>query len=424
MADALDVALAACDAFLDSHRDELIAFRRRIHSHPELSGEEYETTQSVIARLSVAGLVPEVLPTGTGVVCDIPFGPPADSAGSDTPRLVAVRADLDALAMDDESLSPYRSQVEGVSHACGHDVHATVLLGVGLLLARLFGPSGPHSSPGSPLNALRGGAVRLIFEPAEELVPGGAVDVIKAGYLDGVGAIFGLHCDPKVNVGHVGVKPGPITSASDMIEILLTGPGGHTARPERTVNLVDVAAHVAAELPALMAEGARSAGVGHVRTVFGALRAGDAANVIPSHARLRGTMRTQDRAAWDAAPGLLTGALEDIVGPTGATWSLAHMRGIPPVVNELESTRVFRDAAVRALGEAAVVQTAQSWGGDSFAWYLEHVAGSYARLGVHNPAERDVHLDLHASTFDVDERAIDVGVRLLVATVVKWLAGS
>jgi amidohydrolase len=384
---------AALDAFLESHLEELIAFRRELHAHPELSNEEFETTARVAERLRVAGLDPRTLPVGTGLLCDLPTKLRAPGV-----PLVALRADLDALAMDDETTVPYRSQVPGVAHACGHDVHTTVVLGAGLALTRLL------TLEGAPR-----GAVRLLFEPAEESARGGAHDVIDAGGLLGVGCLFGLHCEPKLEVGRFGVRVGPITSAADIVLLTLHGPGGHTARPGLTVDLVAVAGRLAAELPVALRELDPS-----LNLVFGALHAGDAANVIPASAELRGTLRTPDRDAWDRAPRLLGDALDAIVGPTGATYDLRHERGVPPVVNDEHVTGILETAAIEVLGADAVVHSEQSAGGDDFAWYAELVPSTYARLGVHDPSSAQPHQDLHASTFDVDERAIAIGVRVLV----------
>lgn len=389
--------MTGIDEFIEAHEEELVAFRRELHAHPERSGEERETTARVAERLRISGLAPRVLKGGIGLFCDIP-------SGRDGP-IVALRADLDALAMDDEKEVPYRSQVAGVAHACGHDVHTTVVLGAGLALSKLL------AADGAPA-----GTVRLIFQPAEESLPGGALDVIAEGGLDGAGWIFGLHCDPKLDVGRIGTRAGAITSAADLLEIDLHGPGGHTARPQLTVDLVAVAGRLAAELPVALRERSPA-----LSLVFGAMHAGDAANVIPTTAHLRGTLRTADRDAWEDAPSALTETLHNLVEPTGATFELAHHRGVPPVVNELTATELIAIAASHVLGAGGVVETEQSAGGDDFAWYLEKVRGSYARLGVHDPASDGARLDLHAGTFDVDERAIAVGVRVLVQTALEAL---
>lgn len=390
--------VAYLDGFLGGHEEELVAFRRNLHSHPELSRAEFQTTSLVAGRLEVAGLAPRVLPSGTGLVCDVgdPSGPGP---------VVALRADLDALPITDEKDVPYRSRVPGAAHACGHDVHTTVVLGTGLALTHLPG--------GLP------GRVRLLFQYAEEVVPGGALDMIDAGGLTDVGMIFALHCDPKLDTGQVGLRVGPVTSASDMLTIRLHGPGGHTARPHLTTNLVDVAAHVVTELPAaltLLTDDPEAANL-----VFGAVHAGEVANVIPTAAEIKGTLRTLDRAVWDAAPAVLENALARVVEPSGATCELTHRRGSPPIVNDATATAILAGAATTALGRDTVVEIEQSLGSEDFSWYLEEVPGAFARLGVHTPGTGAAR-DLHSGAFDVDERAIAVGVRLLTHAALDALA--
>ena len=189
----------------------MVALRRDIHAHPELAWHEVRTSALVKDVLVHAGLAPTSLPGGTGLVCDI--------GGLGLGPTVALRADLDALPIDDEKDVAYRSSIPGVAHACGHDVHTAVVLGAGLGLARL-----------AAAGALPG-RVRLVFQPAEEVLPGGAVAALAAGALEGVGRVFALHCDPRLDVGSVAVRAGPITAAMDSLTVRLSGPGGHTARP-------------------------------------------------------------------------------------------------------------------------------------------------------------------------------------------------
>jgi amidohydrolase len=395
--------------FIEAHHDELVAFRRHLHAYPEPSFQERETTDLVAQRLSAAGLAPRLLASGCGLVCDIPASP-ADGAGR---RTVALRADLDALEMDDEKTVSYRSQRPGVAHACGHDVHTTVVLGAGLALADLA------RSGALP------GTVRLIFEPGEETLPPGAVAIIDAGALDGVASIYGVHCDPKLDAGRVAVRTGALTSASDIVDLDLHGPGGHTARPHLTVDLVRVAGRVVTELPDLVQTRATAAGLGDVLVVFGMLAAGHAANVIPAHARLRATVRTPDRAVWERSEQLVADALDELLRPTGASWRTDYIRGIPPVTNDAAETARVARVARALVGAEHVDEAPQSFGGDSFAWYVEQIPGSYTRLGVHDPARgEDAQLDLHSSTFDVDERAIAIGAQLLALTALDALQGT
>jgi amidohydrolase len=384
-------------AWLDDHHDELVTIRRHLHAHPELSGQEHATTAYLAERLAVAGLSPRVLACGTGLVCDIGEG--------DGP-LVALRADIDALAMADEKDVHYRSQVPGVAHACGHDVHTTVVLGAGLYLAHVH----HHLA----------GRVRLIFQPAEEAVPGGAREVIADHGLDEVAAIVAVHCEPKLEVGSLGLRRGEITSATDLAIIRLSGPGGHTARPELTVDMVQVVGKVITELPALVQ--AELADVGPVKFVFGAVRSGDAGNVIPAHAELRASVRTPSLDVWSLLPDLVERLARQVVAGTGAEVQLDYVHGIPPVRNDERVTDLVADAIAEELAGHEVVEAPQSWGGDDFAWYTQLVPGTYVRLGTHDPDDPGPRLDLHAGHFDVDERAIGVGVRFLVAATQRLLA--
>ncbi|WP_405843443.1 amidohydrolase [Streptomyces sp. NBC_01518] len=375
-------------------RAELVAFRRDLHMHPELGNQEFRTTAAIKARLELAGLEPRVLAMGTGLVCDIG---PRDTA---VPML-ALRADIDALPIPDtKSECSYRSTVPDRAHACGHDVHTTVVLGAGLVLARL------HEQGLLPR------AVRLLFQPAEEVLPGGAADAIECGVLDGVGRIIAVHCDPKVDSGRIGLRIGPITSACDRLEVSLDGPGGHTARPHLTTDLVTAAARVATDVPAVVARrmDARSG----VSVTWGRIESGHAPNVIPQHAELSGTVRCLDLDAWRQAPDIVHAAIDEVAGLHRAKSAITYVRGVPPVVNDALVTELLRDAMTARRGPLSVEDTEQSLGGEDFSWYLEHVPGAMARLGVRTPGERTVR-DLHQGDFDADESAITVGVELFTA---------
>ena len=387
------------EQFLDAHRDELIAFRRRLHAHPEVSWAELETTAAVIDRLAVAGLRPAPLPDSTGLACDLGTGASSPFvAGEGDQPIVALRADLDALAMEDDKDVAYRSTRPGIAHACGHDVHTTVVLGAGLALAQAVDQGEP-------------GRFRFVFEPAEEALPGGALEVIDSGALRGVGSMLGVHCDPKIDIGQVALRAGAITSAADMARITISGPGGHTARPELTVNLLAVLGRVLTEVPERVAKLAAPA---ELSVVFGSTHGGDAPNVIPTQATATATVRTPDVDCWEKAAGLVEQAIRDVVEPTGATFEVAYRTGVPPSINALGPTDSLELAAHAVVGEACTVRAEHSRGGDSFAWYARQVPASYARLGTFDPASGVPRPDIHSSGFDVDERSIEIGVRLLV----------
>ncbi|MEV8017691.1 M20 family metallopeptidase [Streptomyces sp. NPDC086554] len=388
-------------ALPDDLRAELIAFRRDLHMHPELGNQEFRTTAALKARLELAGLKPRVLDIGTGLVCDIGIEQIGERESGGARSMLALRADIDALPIPDTKLgSPYRSTVPDRAHACGHDVHTTVVLGAGLVLAELA-KQGQLPCP-----------VRLIFQPAEEVLPGGAPDAIESGVLEGVGRIIGVHCDPRVDAGRIGLRHGAITSACDRLEVSLDGAGGHTARPHLTTDLVTAAAKIVTDVPALVARriDARSG----LAVTWGRIESGHACNVIPQHAELSGTVRCLDLKAWRQAPDLVHGAIQEIADLYRAKSEVNYIRGVPPVVNDPDVTDLLRDAMEQRRGTHSVEDTEQSLGGEDFSWYLEHVPGAMARLGVRTPGERTVR-DLHQGDFDADESAITVGVELFTA---------
>ncbi|MET0424787.1 MAG: amidohydrolase [Actinoplanes sp.] len=385
------------DRWLATHGAELVAIRRHIHAHPERSRHEFETAALVARELAAAGLSPRLLPNGNGVVCDIGEGD----------RIIAFRADLDALPLQDLKDVPYRSTVENVAHACGHDVHTTVLLGLGLALRQL---DQQGELPGK---------VRLIFQPAEEAVPSGAPEVIAAGALKDVAAIFALHCYPQLPAGLVGVRSGPFTAAADMVEVKLTGPGGHTARPHLTADLVHALGRLIVDVPSLLNR--RIDPRAGVSMVWGAVHAGQAPNAIPGEGEIRGTVRILNRDAWRQAPELITQLIKDVVAPTGAEVQVTYQRGVPPVINDRMASAVIAGAAGAALGADRVVEAEISMGGEDFAFYLDHVPGAMIRLGTGTPGSDQRH-DLHQGDFDVDESCIGYGVRVMVHTALAALA--
>lgn len=374
----------------DELQDELVTIRRDIHAHPETARAEVRTTNLIAERLRAAGLTPELLP-GTGLICDV--GPLPSEVGR---RRVALRADIDALPLQETTGLPFASTIAGKAHACGHDVHTAVVLGAGIVLAELA-RSGDLTRP-----------VRLIFQPAEEVQPGGALDVIFAGALDGVERIYALHCDPKTDVGKIGTRIGPITSASDEVTVKFTSAGGHTSRPHLTGDLVYTIGQVITQVPAIL--GRRLDPRSGVNLTWGAVTAGEARNAIPVVGTLGGTLRCLDGRAWERAAQVLHDAVEQVAVPYEVDVEVLHSRGVPPVDNDEDATADLERAARNMLGQASVLLTEQSLGGEDFAWYLTKVPGALARLGTRVPGGRSY--DIHQADFQVDERAIRVGVKL------------
>jgi amidohydrolase len=388
------VAPADVAARVKAHHDELVALRRDLHAHPELSWGEVRTTRLLRERLLAAGLAPRVLAGGTGLVCDVGTGD----------RVVGLRADLDALPIVDLKDVAYASTVPGVCHACGHDVHTTAVLGAGLVLAQL---ADEGALPGR---------VRLIFQPAEESARSGALAVVEAGETADLERIFALHCAPREEVGKVGLRAGAITGSADQLFVRLTGPGGHTARPHLTADVVYALGKVVTDLPAALSR--RVDPRAALSVVWGRVAAGRAANAIPTSAEAEGTVRCLDAGAWADAPELVERLVQEIVAPYGVQAEVGYTRNVPPVENEVTSVELLAQAVCETEGEHALVGTEQSLGGEDFAWYLRGVPGALARLGT-TPSEvpPEERMDLHQGRFDADERAISVGARVLVAAV-------
>jgi len=370
--------------------EELVELRRDVHAHPELSWREERTTQLVADRLALAGVAVRILPKG-GLIAEL---------GSSGP-VIALRADLDALQVEDRTTDPWSSKVEGIAHACGHDVHTVALLGAGLALARQELPC----------------RVRLLFQPAEEVMPGGALEMIAEGALDGVTHTFGLHCDPSIDVGTIGLREGPLTGASDSLTVRLSGKGGHTSRPHLTQDLTFALGSLITQLPAALSR--RLDPRAGASVVWGMVRSGSATNVIPASGELAGTVRMLDAVAWADAEVLIRELIDLLVAPYGVTADVTYLRGVPPVVNEPGATRLLAAAARTVVGDDHVVPTAQSLGGEDFAWYLDTVPGAMARLGTRTPGGPTY--DLHQGDLRVDERSVLVGAQLLAEVVL--LAG-
>ena len=381
--------LAHIDSAVAALHDELVDLRRDLHAHPELAWEEERTTALVAKRLDEEGVRVRLLPR-SGLIAEV---------GETEGPAIALRADLDALPVDDRGGEPWASTVPGVAHACGHDVHTAALVGAGLALAAL------HRD--RPI----GGRVRLLFQPAEEIMPGGALELIAGGALDEVSHVFGLHCDPAIDIGEIGLREGPITGAADALTIRLSGRGGHTSRPHLTEDLVYALGKLVTELPGALSR--RLDPRAGASLVWGMVRSGAAKNVIPSTGEVAGTLRMLDAVAWVDAEDLVRDLIAQILAPYGVTAHISYVRGVPPVVNETVSTALLASATSAVLGPTGLVSTPQSLGGEDFAWYVESIPGAMGRLGTRSPGGPTY--DLHQGDLVIDERAIGVGARVLAA---------
>jgi amidohydrolase len=380
---------------VEKYSGELIELRRDLHAHPELSWAEERTSRVVAERLAEAGARVKRL-EGTGLVAEV---------GESGP-IVALRADLDALPVEDTTGESWASLTPGVAHACGHDVHTAGLVGSTLALAEA------HARGQLP------GIVRFFFQPAEEVMPGGALRMMEEGALDDVSRIFSLHCDPTLDVGQIGLRDGPLTGAADSLSVELTGRGGHTSRPHLTEDLTFALGKVITELPAIVSR--RLDPRAGVSLVWGMVRAGSAPNVIPGRGHVAGTVRMLDAVAWAEAEALVRGVIDEIVSPYGIEAVVDYRRGVPPVINDPVSTRLLGRAIEHALGPAGRVATTQSLGGEDFGWFLDRVPGAMARLGTRTPG--GATYDLHQGNLSVDDRATAIASRVLAEAALGGLA--
>ena len=383
---------------------------RWLHRHPELSYQEVETARYVADQLRSLDLEPRIgvgRPGEHGVVAVL---------GADRPGpAVALRADMDALPLEEATDLPWRSQRPGVMHACGHDAHTAILLATAAAL-RHVERDHPRSS---------GGPVVLLFQPAEEQEPGGALGMIEAGVLDSppVAAIFGLHQSPLLDTGMIGLAAGARSAAADDFTLTIRGRGGHAAWPHRTVDPVVVTAHVVTALQTVVSRQAppTNAAVVTVATIHG----GTKDNIIPDEVVMTGTVRTLSPELRAAMPQRIEALAQGVAGGFGAQATLDYARGYPVLVNDAAMTDLAARAATRTLGEEQVVTAEPVLGAEDFAYFLEQRPGCFASLGVGLPSTPlDERPTGHSARFRLDEAALPVGVAYYLAILDEWARSS
>ena len=379
-----------------SLHQKMVERRRHLHQHPELSFQERETSQWVSERLKELGVSVTEGVGGNGVVGRIKGAHPGPT--------VAFRADMDALPIQDENEVPYRSSVPKVMHACGHDGHTTMLLGLAEILQ-------------SNLDEVRGEVV-LLFQHAEEQTPGGAISMIEDGCLEGVETIFGIHLWTPLPIGQVGVCSGPAMAATDHFEVEIVGEGGHGGFPHQTVDAVVVAAKAILDLQLVVSryvDPLESAVVS-----VGKLSAGSSFNVIAERAIFEGTVRTLSEEVRSLVERKMEQIVKGVCEGTGASYDLRYQRGYPPLVNHLEETEVVRRAIV-GLERCTLVEMKPIMGGEDFAYYLQEVPGCFFFVGAGNEDKGAIYPHHHPK-FDFDEDALSVGVEALLATYLQYTA--
>ena len=378
---------------------ELIALRRHLHAHPELSGNEHQTAALVAGELRGLGWRVREGVGRTGVLAEL--GPERDAAGVPTP-LVALRVDMDALPVEERSGLPFASRHQGVMHACGHDIHTTVGLGVARLLA--------------PLADRLSARVRLLFQPAEETAQGAAW-MLADGAMDGVEALFGVHVFPSLPVGTIGVRSGSLTAAAGELEVEVLGEGGHGARPHQSTDAIWIAARVVSGLQEAISR--RLDALNPVVVSFGRIEGGKAFNVIADHVRLLGTVRCLDLELHAELPGWIEDTVHALCKGHGGAARVRYRCISPPVHNDPALTDLVADAATELLGRGQVRWLEQpSLGAEDFAELQRDTPGTMFRLGVAGPQGCP---PLHNSGFNPDEGCLAVGVEVLAASLLRWM---
>ncbi len=374
---------------------EIIGWRRHFHEHPELSYDEHETARFVEWKLQRWGLEPE-RPTPTSVVARLRGDLPGPT--------IALRADMDALPIEEENTFEFASKHPGVMHACGHDGHTAMLLGVAQLMSRR----------GAELP----GEVRFVFQHAEEKPPGGAVELVEAGVLEGVDAIVGAHLMSIIDTGQIVVLPGPELAAADLFEITVRGRGGHGAMPQQTVDPVAVAAQLvsALQLPVSRQTDPLDSAVLSITRIVG----GSAHNVIPETVELWGTVRTFRPETREEIRESMARISESVTAAFGAEADFRWVEGYPAVVNDPRVAGVIAEAASAVVGNGGVVDIPPIMGGEDFSAYLARTPGAFVLVGARSE-EAESAYPHHHPRFTVDERALPIGVAVLVRSALALL---
>lgn len=379
-----------CDAYFD----EVVAIRRQLHQHPELSFCERNTAELVKKCLASKNIEFQSEIAGTGVVATI--------KGKPSNKTVALRADMDALPIHETTDLPYRSVNDGVMHACGHDAHTAMLLGTAFIL--------------NDLRDKFSGTIKLIFQSGEEKLPGGASLMIKEGVLDDVDLIIGQHVYPDLPCGEVGFHAGPYMASSDEVNITVKGRGGHAAKPAERDNALLAAAKIVAKLSELYPENCKS----DVLLAFGSIVADGTYNVIPSEVNLKGTMRVFDEEKRKLLKDNILNVSKDIASEYGCEADVFIEQGYPSLKNDVKLTEKCAAFAKEILGEDKVKDLPQLMTAEDFAWYSQKIPACFYRLGTANP-EKGIKAKQHTSNFNIDENAMRIGIETMTYITMNML---
>jgi len=380
---------------IEKHHDGIVALRRHFHTHPELSAQEFKTQEKIMAELSALGLQPKKIAI-TGVIADL--------QGALSGKTVAIRADIDALELQDECDKSYQSQNSGVCHACGHDGHTAMLIGVAKALTAL-----KEQLPGR---------VRFLFQPSEERFPGGASAMIDDGALTNVDTIIGAHLWQPLNVGTIGITYGPMMASPDEFTIKIHGKGGHASMPHQTIDALLVGAQVAVALNTIVS---RSVDPMEQAVIsLGVFKAGDTFNVIPDTAILNGTVRSFNEDIRTLLFDRIEQVTQGICLAAGATFTLEKHLGFSPIINNPAISKILAKAGAETLGADNVHTIHPVMGGEDFSSYLEKVPGAFMFVGIGNE-ETGIIYPQHHPKFDMDEKALAYGVEIMTRAALTLL---
>jgi len=377
--------------------EEMVQVRRDLHAHPETAFEEVRTSALVAERLRALGLGVKTGVGGTGVVASLRGGSPG--------KTVLLRADMDALPIQEENDVPYRSRHDGKMHACGHDCHTSILLAVSQKLGR---------------DTTWKGAARLCFQPAEE-VGAGADAMIRDGVLEDPtpDAAFGLHVWQDLDLGKVGVTPGPFMAAVDEFTVAVTGKGSHAAMPHLGTDPIVCLAQMVTALQTIASRSTDP--FQQVVVSVTQISAGTAFNILPPNASMNGTVRVFERTLWESLPGRFERIVQGVAHALGCTAEVRYERRNRPTTNDPAMTAIAHAAAAEVVGEANVVSDLRTMGGEDFSAFLARVPGCFIAVGSRNVSTGLVH-GHHHPRFDVDERCLSIGAEVLLGTVRRFLA--
>jgi amidohydrolase len=388
-------------ALSSKHFAKMVKLRREFHQHPELAYNEYKTSERIARELRKLGIRVKTGVARTGVVGFL--------AAKKKGKTIALRAEMDALPITEQTNLPYKSRIDGLMHACGHDAHMACIIGAATVLSELK----------DQLN----GNVKFIFQPSEESPPGGAKPMIQAGALKNpdVSGIFGLHCDSGIPIGKIGVKEGPFMAQADSFDITIKGVSGHGARPHDGIDAILVAAQV---LQALQTIASRKADpVQPVVVSVGKIEGGTKRNIICDRVTLQGTSRTLSKEVAKRIPRWLKEIVSGVTRSAGASFELKYSLGYPVLINHPQATDLGRRTITRMFGKQAVFEIKKPlMGAEDFAFYLQKVPGSFLRLGIRHPKKKAVY-PWHHPKFTVDEDALEIGAALLAGLALDFLNG-